>query len=132
MEKITIEEVNGKLESTTTTAKICCRNADCDDKECVYNRANFGDCSRIQLALCDIEMNIAMCNKMKKLMTPAKERTAITPEQFAERMRSIYEEDGHDEETEHLNMDNYMCDVLRSLGYDEGVDIFDGTDKWYS
>lgn len=29
-------------------------------------------------------------------------------------------------------MDDYICEVLRALGYEEGVEIFENTPKWYS
>lgn len=32
----------------------------------------------------------------------------------------------------HISMDYLMCTVLRELGYDEGVDIFMNTEKWYA
>lgn len=38
----------------------------------------------------------------------------------------------YDLESTHIAMDNLMCEVLRSLGYDEGVDIFLNTEKWYA
>ena len=37
-----------------------------------------------------------------------------------------------DKEGRHINMDNLMCELLRHLGYDAGVKIFDDTDMWYA
>ena len=53
-------------------------------------------------------------------------------EHFAERMRSIRLEFGDDEEVCHEKMDELMCKTLRNLGYEEGVEIFEETPKWYS
>lgn len=65
-------------------------------------------------------------------------RVAITPEEFAKKMKEIKDayidedEDWNDVEDVHFDMDVLMMEVLRSLGYGEGVDIFDETDKWYA
>lgn len=67
----------------------------------------------------------------------------MTPEEFAAKMRvlvedgyCIDEDDGtsyfDDEEQTHITMDCLMCDLLRSLGYGEGIDIFENTPKWYA
>ena len=54
----------------------------------------------------------------------------MTPEQFAKRMREIAKET--DTEDRHINADNLMCDLLKELGYGEGVDIFEDMYKWYA
>lgn len=60
----------------------------------------------------------------------------MTPEEFKEAMKNAivtYDFNGElDEELTHVVMDNTMCDLLRSLGYGEGIDIFCNTPKWYS
>lgn len=56
---------------------------------------------------------------------------AITPEEFSRRMRKIYDE-CVGSELAHIMMDNLMCEVLKSLGYKEGVDIFQSMSKWYA
>lgn len=38
----------------------------------------------------------------------------------------------YDEEDCHFEMDVLMSDLLISLGYGEGVEIFNNTDKWYA
>lgn len=61
--------------------------------------------------------------------------TPMTPEEFKQAMTDAYRywwEAEHDEEYVHHNMDDIMCDLLRSLGYGEGIDIFENTPKWYS
>lgn len=61
--------------------------------------------------------------------------TPMTPEEFAAKMREAYETHWmkeEDEEVVHIVMDGIMCNLLRSLGYGEGVDIFNETPMWYS
>ena len=68
------------------------------------------------------------------------ETLLLTPEEFAKAMKDISDklvnppEDCpyYDEEDAHMEMDDLMCDLLRSLGYGDGVDIFENTDKWYA
>lgn len=55
----------------------------------------------------------------------------ISPKEFAEEMKRIAERKT-DEEACHIEMDDYMCDVLRQLGFEEGVATFMNTPKWYS
>ena len=64
----------------------------------------------------------------------------LTPEEFTKAMKDISDKLAnppkgnpyYDEEDAHMGMDDLMCDLLRSLGYGDGVDIFENTDKWYS
>ena len=64
----------------------------------------------------------------------------LTPEEFAKSMKDISDKLAnppkdnpyYDEEDTHMEMDDLMLDLLRSLGYGDGVDIFENTDKWYS
>lgn len=49
---------------------------------------------------------------------------------FANEMRRIDRD--NDTEMAHILADELMCKLLRELGYDEGVDIFEQMDKWYS
>ena len=55
------------------------------------------------------------------------ENHVMTPEEFAKAMRKI-----SDNLNAHLEMDRVMADLLRQLGYGEGIDIFENTNKWYS
>lgn len=60
---------------------------------------------------------------------------SMTPEEFKQAMAGAYHqhyEIDNYEENVHIKMDNIMCDLLRSLGYGEGIDIFENTPKWYS
>lgn len=63
----------------------------------------------------------------------------MTPEEFAKAMKkasdNLNDPTGHpyyDEEYAHSKMDGIMADLLRQLGYGEGIDIFENTNKWYS
>ena len=63
----------------------------------------------------------------------------MTPEEFAKAMKkasdNLNDPTGHpyyDEEVAHSEMDGIMANLLRQLGYGEGIDIFENTNKWYS
>ena len=68
------------------------------------------------------------------------EDSPLTPEEFAKAMEDISDKlvnppkdrPYYDEEDVHIEMDDLMCDLLRSFGYGDGVDIFENTDKWYA
>ena len=53
-----------------------------------------------------------------------------TPEAFAEQMRRLDEK--CDTEEGHEKADALMCDVLVSLGFFEGVQVFKQMAKWYA
>lgn len=59
-----------------------------------------------------------------------KEQKIITPEKFRDKMFELSKDD--DVELRHGAMDGLMCDVLESLGYGEGVAIFNNTRMWYA
>lgn len=54
----------------------------------------------------------------------------MTPEEFKKQMEDIWEH--NNPESGHENADNLMCELLRSLGYGDGVDIFNKEYKWYA
>lgn len=59
----------------------------------------------------------------------------MTPKEFKQAMadaRHKYDEGEYDEEVVHGNMDYIICELLRDLGYGEGIDIFDNTPMWYA
>ena len=56
--------------------------------------------------------------------------TPLTPQEFADQMREIC--NSGDEEALHVSADNLLTDVLTSLGYGDGVAIFNRTPKWYA
>lgn len=55
----------------------------------------------------------------------------MTPEEFAERMRAAARSKG-DAEDHHMLADELMVELLRSLGYGEGCDIFEEMPRWYA
>jgi hypothetical protein len=60
---------------------------------------------------------------------PAKPR--YTPAEFAALMWEHFQGD-YDKEAAHCNADRDMCELLRSLGYGEGADVFQAAPKHYS
>lgn len=56
----------------------------------------------------------------------------MTPEKFRDIMIDIKNDGNFDRELSHIEMDELMCKVLIELGYEEGVEIFRSTDKWYA
>lgn len=64
----------------------------------------------------------------------------MSPKEFAKKMTDISDKLRHppendpyyDEERCHAEMDDLMSDLLVALGYAEGIEIFNNTDKWYS
>lgn len=58
------------------------------------------------------------------------EEHLMTPEEFAKEMQDAYCK--YDKERSHIKMDRLMADLLRQLGYGEGIDVFENTDKWYA
>jgi len=59
------------------------------------------------------------------------EEKIMTPEEFAEYMQYLHDLNSDQEQT-HIRMDALMCELLRNLGYEKGIEIFDKTSKWYS
>lgn len=53
----------------------------------------------------------------------------MTPEEFANKMAEYA---ALDPEGGHSFGDKLMCELLKRLGYEEGVKIFQGMDKWYA
>lgn len=60
----------------------------------------------------------------------------MTPEQCRESLKYILhlQEEGVsvDTETNHIDADNALCELLSYLGYDEIVDLYQQVDKWYA
>lgn len=54
-----------------------------------------------------------------------------TPEEFADAMRFL-RMNTSDEEECHMSMDGLMTNLLISLGYEEGVEIFIDAPKFYA
>lgn len=54
----------------------------------------------------------------------------IMPAEFERRMKTVCEIE--DPEERHAEADVLMCEVLISLGYQAGVEVFDKVEKWYA
>lgn len=54
----------------------------------------------------------------------------MTKEEFKNRMQAIA--DKRDTEGGHIEADDLMCELLKGLGYGEGVEIFEGMNRWYA
>ena len=57
-------------------------------------------------------------------------RNGMTPEEFTSKMVDI--DLNGDTEVAHSDGDDLMCDLLRELGYEDGVKVFEAMDKWYA
>lgn len=57
--------------------------------------------------------------------------TVMSPDDFFVEMIRI-DQFYKDEEMRHVEADGLMCDLLRSLGYEKGVQVFDSMHKWYA
>lgn len=60
--------------------------------------------------------------------------TIITKEEFKDRAKKIYDRNnGYAGETGHMEIDNLMEECLRSLGYEEGLNIiYSMSGIWYA
>jgi len=54
----------------------------------------------------------------------------MTPEEFKKEMEQLKREYVGDPEARHGIMETFMCQVLRQLGYKEGVAVFYSATKW--
>lgn len=54
----------------------------------------------------------------------------MTPEVFEAEMKRI--EVNRDAEGRHREADDLMCELLESMGYGSGIEIFRNMDKWYA
>lgn len=71
----------------------------------------------------------------KPRITTTPDTPVMTPEEFKEKILAIKEEfyDREcDEEAWHRRADDVICELLRDLGYGEGINVFDATPKWYA
>jgi hypothetical protein len=56
----------------------------------------------------------------------------VSPKEFKEKMLEIFPLTGYDEEAAHGDADMLMCELLSELGYEDGVKIFETSDRWYA
>ena len=52
----------------------------------------------------------------------------MTPEEFEQKMQELNKD--CDTAVAHEDMDDLMCEILISLGYEKGVEIFKKKHKW--
>ena len=59
-----------------------------------------------------------------------------TPEEFYKNMLAIKNKytvgKSQDIEMLHIKFDEYICEVLKSYGFNKGVEVFENTGLWYS
>lgn len=63
---------------------------------------------------------------------PALSAGIVSPMEFKARMSEIELDENGSPETNHIAADELMTTTLRSLGYSDGIDIFDRLEIWYS
>lgn len=56
----------------------------------------------------------------------------LTPEQFKEKVIVLLDDDNYCPEVLHRGVDGLMTDLLKQMGYEEGVQLFLDADIWYS
>ena len=54
----------------------------------------------------------------------------MTPEEFKEAMEKAIK--GPDIEANHADADDLMCKLLISLGYGEGIKVYESEERWYA
>jgi len=77
-----------------------------------------------------MEAVIAYWRAMEGERKRAKPTEPMGPEMFAKVMKSCF--DTYDTEEGHAEADDLMCNVLESLGYQDGVAVFRQAGKWYA
>lgn len=100
----------------------------CDGKACKDCNGLSKYCAHTTDVSHAVNFNEVEPDRYMEVPTPL--GIALRPEAFKNRMLTL--STIGDEERMHQLMDDMMCDVLRSLGYDEGVRIFLDTPKWYA
>ena len=70
------------------------------------------------------------CEYARKVMEEKGENKPVSPEEFADQIEALVS--NGDDEARHASMDELMCHVLISLGYKDGIEIFNRTDKYYA
>lgn len=70
------------------------------------------------------------CEYARKAMEEKGENKPVSSEEFADQMEALAL--NGDDEARHASMDELMCHVLIGLGYKDGIEIFNRTDKYYA
>lgn len=103
----------------------------CDGKACKECTA-FSKFSKYCAHTTDVAhaVNFEEVEPDRYMEVPTSFGIALKPEAFKNRMLTLSAMD--DKERMHQLMDDMMCEVLQSLGYDEGIRIFLNTPKWWA
>lgn len=59
-----------------------------------------------------------------------RERPRMTPQEFRKKMLEC--DASGDTEAAHGEADELMCDLLESMGYGDGVEVYREMNKWYA
>lgn len=54
----------------------------------------------------------------------------MSPKEFCDEMKRLAKD--NDTVTWHMDADDLMCSLLRTFGYEDGVEVFESEKKWYS
>jgi len=55
----------------------------------------------------------------------------MKPKEFKKRMQAILDGE-YDPEEQHADADKLLCETLKELGYEEGINVYNQIDKWYA
>ena len=77
------------------------------------------------------------CKRWKMIDSEKGIKTVMTPTEFLEALKEIDKmakrPRGYDDlEQFHSDADDLMCEILRNLGYGDGVDFFENHERWYA
>lgn len=56
-------------------------------------------------------------------------KQVINPNEFLERMLELEKSEDYDPESSHIKGDDLMCEILKDLGYEEGVEVYNRMKK---
>lgn len=106
----------------------------CDKKACKRCNSRASFCTHTTDIKHAINFDDLGVDRFMEVPEPTPMDFAISPEEFKKCMADIVEnrKDLIGVEDTHVFMDHLMCEVLRELGYGEGVDVFVNTEKWYA
>lgn len=76
-------------------------------------------------------VNITKCDECEYKQTFDFLDSTVSYDTIYQGMIAITEEYYDDREVRHEKMDKLMVRLLRALGYEKAMDVFEGTSKWY-
>lgn len=77
-------------------------------------------------------MKIKKIRVKQKTVTKRPWEFPLSPTVFKNCLIELHERFSDDEEVCHIKMDDVLCKQLESLGFEDGIEIFRGTKKWYA